>query len=123
MAEYQYKCRGCRLFFTTLDRDDISPCPVCATPATRHFAFNIGRSIPEHFNNSTGTYVSNERELRDQLKMMSDEESGRIGMDHEYTYLSPSDMMDAEAHGVTEEGLDTTHRTWHDARVNDRMPT
>ena len=122
MPEYQYKCSGCRLFFTTASRDDISPCPVCGTKASRHYSFNIGKSIPEHFNNSTGTYVNTERELRDHLKFMSDEESARIGMDHNYEYLSPADMQDPAAHGVTEEGLDSTNRTWHDALANDRMP-
>lgn len=66
--------------------------------------------MPEHFNHAVGSYVSNEREFRDALKVMSEEQSYRVGIDHEYEYLSPADMADASAHGVTEEGLEATER-------------
>jgi hypothetical protein len=114
MAEYQYHCQGCRHFFTTLSRDSIPPCPVCGTVATRHFSFGIVRSVPEHFNYSVGSYVSNERQLRDAIKVISEEQTYRTGVEHDYEYLSRADLADATAHGVTEEGLDDTYRTQHD---------
>lgn len=96
--------------FVTTSRTDIPNCPVCATPARRHFAFNVRASMPEHFNHSVGAYVSNERQLRDAIKVASEEASHRMGMDHDYQYLSAHDMADSSAHGVTEEGLDDTRR-------------
>jgi hypothetical protein len=113
MAEYQYRCQGCRLFFTTLSRTNIPPCPVCGTQSTRMFSFNIAQSVPEHFNHSVGSYVSNERQLRDAIKVMSEEQSYRTGVEHDYEYLSRSDLADQGAHGVTEEGLDETRRAKH----------
>ena len=110
MPEYQYRCPQCRLMFVTLSRTEIPPCPVCGAVSNRQFSFNVRNSLPEHFNHSVGSYVSNERQLRDALKVISDEQSARVGMDHNYEYLSPADMADASAHGVTEEGLDDTRR-------------
>jgi hypothetical protein len=36
-------------------------------------------------------------------------------MDHNYEYLSPADMADAQSHGVTEEGLEDSRRASYDA--------
>jgi hypothetical protein len=73
--------------------------------------------MAEHFSHTVGGYVNNERQLRDALKEMSDTESERVGMDHNYEYLTRSEMADASVHGVTEEGLETTHKTWHDELI------
>jgi hypothetical protein len=96
--------------FVTLSRTDIPPCPVCGNPASRNFSFNIATSVPEHFNHSVGGYVNNERELKEQIKIRSQEESERTGIEHNFEYLSRSDMADSAAHGVTEEGLEQTAR-------------
>ena len=74
--------------------------------------------MPEHFNHSVGSYVSNERQLRDALKVASAEASNRLGMDHDFQYMSPADMADASSHGVTEEGLDDTYRARHDGALH-----
>jgi hypothetical protein len=66
--------------------------------------------MPEHFNYSVGSYVSNERQLRDALKVASDQASHKSGMDTEYEYLTAADMAEPSAHGVTDEGLDDTRR-------------
>lgn len=79
--------------------------------------FNVRNSTPEHFSTAVGGYVSNDRDLRDALKRMSDEQSERVGMDHNYEYLTRSEMADPTAHGVTEEGLDTTRAHEHE-RIN-----
>lgn len=76
----------------------------------RQFTFNISRSMPEHFNHSVGSYVSNEHQMREALKVISEEQSYRVGTDHEYEYVSPHDMADMSAHGVTDEGLEETAR-------------
>ena len=99
--------------FVTVSRTEIPPCPVCRTKSIRQFNFNVRNSMPEHFNYSVGSYVSNERQLRDAIKVVGDEQYHRLGIESDYQYLSPSDMADASAHGVTEEGLDDTARATH----------
>jgi hypothetical protein len=69
--------------------------------------------MPEHFNYSVGQYVTNDHALKEEFKRLSEEQSARVGMDHDYEYVSPADMADMSAHGVTEEGLDDTARAWH----------
>jgi hypothetical protein len=74
--------------------------------------------MPEHFNHSVGSFVSNERQLRDALKVASEEASHRSGMDTDYQFMSPADMADSSSHGVTDEGLDDTYRTRHDGAIH-----
>lgn len=112
---YEYQCDGCGATVATAEPADSTPCPRCNSLARRDFSFGIARSIPEHFNNSVGHYVTNERQLRDALKSRSEETSHRLGIDHNFEYLSPHDMADSSSHGVTEEGLDATARVHHDA--------
>lgn len=114
MAEFQYKCAQCQVIFTTLSRTDIPPCPVCEQQATRDYVFQFKPDIPEHFNHSIGRYVTNERELRDAIKRQSDEASERNGIETNLEYLTRADMADPSAHGVTDEGLESTRREWRD---------
>ncbi len=92
----------------------VGPCPciVCGSVMRRGYSFSFVRSMAEHFNNSTGQYVSNSRDFGDQLKRKSEEASLRTGMDHNFV---PVDVTDAKALGVTDEGLEETHRRHHDA--------
>lgn len=66
--------------------------------------------MPEHFNNSLGQYVNNERQFKDGLKRKSDEASERMGHTVDLQPIPAADMADAKAHGVTDEGLDATRR-------------
>lgn len=78
------------------------PCDVCDHPyVVRAICrLNFTLSLPEHFNNSTGKYVSNRRDFSDQLKRKSDEMSERTGMHHNYV---PVDPTDKKAVGVTDD--------------------
>lgn len=112
MAFYQYQCQDC---FYELPLDvyagigiSISnPCPCCGGLLVRRCSFTFRRSMPEHFNTSTGAYVSNERDFRDGLKRKSEEMSIRTGMTHNY---QPVDVTDMKALGVTDDGLEETKR-------------
>ena len=112
--EYQFRCPSCGRTVTTNAPADKAIC-ACGNHASRDFSFAVTRGVPEHFNNSVGAYVSNERQLRDALKVASEEASYRNGIDTDYEYVSRADMADAASHGVTEEGLDDTRKAWHDA--------
>jgi hypothetical protein len=70
--------------------------------------------MPEHFNQSTGTYISNTREFADELKRKSEEMSNRTGMTHNY---QPVDVTDMKALGVTDEGLEHTHKVHRDTGI------
>lgn len=113
--QYQYRCPSCRHMFTTTSNTDIPPCPVCKhQPTIRKYSFSVAKSFPAHFNTATGTYVNNEREFRDALKVSSEEASYRMNQEVNYQPLFPADMAEASSHGVTEEGLYETHRVHHD---------
>jgi hypothetical protein len=100
--------------FTTLSRTDIPDCPVCSTPAQRDWVFQTRNSTPEHFNTTLGRPVNNERDLRDGLKRLSDEQSERNGIEQNFEFLTRAEMADSGAHGVTDEGLEQTRREWRD---------
>ena len=86
----------------------VVPCPTC-----HHFARKviappaIHAAMPEHFNASLGTYVRNRHDYADGLAEASEKASQRAGRDISY---GPVDLRDREALGVTDEGLDATHR-------------
>jgi hypothetical protein len=114
VVEYQYRCRGCNRLFACGQRADITTCPDCSQSATRVFAFTTSGSMKEHWNQAVGQYVSNHREMDDALKRRSEEASIRTGIDHQYEYLSPAEMKDPSAHGVSEDSLEPTRKRFGD---------
>lgn len=81
----------------------------------RDYTFNVQPAFQEHFNNSLGRPVSNYRDFREGLKMQSAEMSERMSQTVDLQPLSPSEMAEASAHGVTEEGLYETRKQMHDS--------
>ena len=112
MPTYEFQCEdGHRHELST--RQPYGPC-FCGSILKRKFSFHIGQTIPGHFNHAVGKYVSNDREFRDALKVKSEEQSERLGIEHNYTYVDPADK---QALGVTEEGLDSTHKQQRDLKM------
>lgn len=70
--------------------------------------------MPEHYNTAVGEFITSKQQFYDGLKRQSEVASIRTGIDHNYEPLDPSDMAEASSHGVTEEGLDITRKTFHD---------
>ena len=114
MGEYQYRCRSCNRLFASGTRADVTTCPDCSGPAVRKFGFYVSSGLKGHWNSAVGQYVENERQMTDALKRQSEEQSIRTGIDHQYEYVSPSEMADASAHGVSEDGLEESRRRRHD---------
>lgn len=108
--QYQFRCDACRQLYTVDNPTHPQPCPSCGLSVKRVWSFTTGKGMPEHYNNAVGQFVTNKRQFYDGLKMKSEEASIRTGMDHNYEPIDPSDMADAKAHGVTDEGLDTTEK-------------
>lgn len=122
MASYAFRCPSCRASYTIESSvhdstPEMRPCPRCGNDSIRHYGFNMARSFPEHFNQSIGQYVNNNREFTDGLKRSSAEMSERMGQHVDYQPLGPSEMAEASAHGVTEEGLEDTRRRQHDSLI------
>jgi hypothetical protein len=69
------------------------------------FSFYTHTGMKEHWNTAVGAYVSNRQQMDDALKRQSEVASVRTGVDHDYQYVSPAEMADPSAHGVTEDGL------------------
>lgn len=118
MPQYQYRCDGCGNSFTVTDRSSVPPCPTCGLHPKRVFSFTHSASMPEHFNHSIGEFVTNKRAFYDGLKRKSEESSIRMGQTVDLQPLTPSDMAEASSHGVTDEGLEETRRSWHDSRAS-----
>ena len=110
MAEYQYRCASCKRLFASGTRSDSTLCPECQGPAVRQFSFYTSGSLKEHWNAAVGRYVSNRHDMDEALKRQSDEISVRTGIDHQYEYVSPAEMADSSAHGVSEDGLEESRR-------------
>lgn len=108
MPIYEFKCKNCGQGYQASVRTLAYPEKTCTCGGEikRVFSFSIRRSMPEHFNTSTGTYVSNERALKDDFKRLSDAATERTGIPHNYV---PIDPQDKETLGVTDEGLDSTY--------------
>lgn len=65
--------------------------------------FSVRKSFAPHFNHSVGKYVSNERDFHDELK--------RAGDKNETVY---SPLAAGDIPGVTDEGMDETHKRSRD---------
>lgn len=107
---YSYLCDNCEaenhcLTFSPIGDTIQERCEYCGwiglTRAICRISTNL--SMPEHFNNSTGKYVSNKRDFRSQLDAKSDEMSARLGYDVKYGEVDPSDQKSI---GVTTDGAD-----------------
>lgn len=64
---------------------------------------NTALSMPEHFNVSTGKYVTNKQAFASQLSEQSDSMSERLGMDVNYKEVDGSDKKSL---GVTTDGIE-----------------
>lgn len=82
--------------------------------------FHFTRPMPEHYNSSLGQHVSSTREVTSALSRQSDEMSARMGFDHHYELVDPSDPS---AVGANETGLEETERRKHDLLADGHRST
>lgn len=117
---WEYQCKECGITFQTSDPNEkaamdqvcgyglyhnFDPTP-CNGLIKRVFSFSIARSMPAHYNQSAGQYISNERELKDVFKAQSEAATERTGIEHHFI---PVDPQDKERLGVTSAGLAETY--------------
>lgn len=84
------------------------------------FDFHFTRPMPDHYNHSLGQRVSNTGQVTSALSRQSDEMSERMGHDHHYELVDPTEPS---AVGVTDAGLESTERAQHDARADGHKST
>ncbi len=111
MPVYSFRCSGC---LGETERMTRNPplCSRCDLEMRRVWGFSYRPTMVEHWNQSVGKYVSNDRQFRDELKRMGEKESESTGLYHEYV---PIDINDRKACGVTDEGLDATRKVRRDS--------
>ena len=105
---YSYLCNYCGsenicLTFRRIGETLHEHCEVCGHGSLTRAICRISTklSMQEHFNNSTGQYVSNKRDFTSQLDAKSDEMSARLGYDVKYGEVDVSDQKNL---GVTNDG-------------------
>lgn len=107
---YSYLCPECgseNIHLTRLAIGDklSEPCDYCDYPFVIRAICRINAtlSMPEHFNVSTGKYVTNRQAFESQLSEQSDRMSERLGYDVNYRQV---DGTDKKALGVTSDGIE-----------------
>jgi hypothetical protein len=81
----------------------------------RVWSVRFGSVLHEHYNHSVGKPISSHRQYADELKRLSEQQTERTGIPHNYV---PVDLSDTRACGVTDEGLEETARRRHDAGLH-----
>lgn len=102
MPIFEYICDSCGHRTESTTRGDIHHCENCGLTARRRFSFRVASPFREHFNLATGAYVTNRTQFEDRLKMASEEQTLKMGMEVDY---QPVDMRDAAACGLTPEDV------------------
>lgn len=114
MPMYEYRCVACgetvdRYFnHDDEDRNALLACH-CGGNMKRKFSLAFSPVLHTHFNPTVGKEVSSMRGFKDDLKRASDAATAATGIPHNFQPLSPSELKDAAALGVTDEGLKETH--------------
>lgn len=80
------------------------PCYECGGPVRRVFSVSFPKPMVEHWNSTVGKPIRTERQFADELKRASAETSERLGHEHRFVPIDPSQV------GATHEGLDNTFR-------------
>lgn len=117
MPTYEYICPLCRTTlsdhksFTDYDPTYRPQCPTCSNFMRRNYTPPAHRpSFQPHFNAAAGKYVNSKRELQTAFDRASEAATERSGMEHRFVMHDPRDPDMKQHLGVTEQGMDETHR-------------
>jgi predicted nucleic acid-binding Zn ribbon protein len=105
MPIYEYRCSSC---LTTVvdDQPGSARACSCGDNARRVWGFRMAKVMHEHHNATTGTVVSDRRQIKNELRRLSEKASERTGIVHNYV---EADLRDTKTLRVTDEGLNTTY--------------
>jgi len=111
VPNYEYRCPWCEgesvYYHTFEDYDHPEYCPHDGVLLDKVLGAYFKTPMQGGYSPSTGSYVSSERDLADQLKVASEAASNRTGISHNFV---PIDMRDRAQTGQTDDGLDATIR-------------
>lgn len=112
---YDFECISCALACEShINETTIWRCPRCyhtlgeSIPLRK--TYRTSPSIPRvwhgHQSLTTGQWVSDRKQIKEQLHVASEERSERLQLAHNFIEV---DMNDKDTLGITDEGLDATH--------------
>lgn len=108
MTMYSYKCRTCGATFDCTTRADSIGACTCGGEFRRDYSgIKFDRVMQEHYNQTTKTAISSNRQFDNELRRQSEIRSEELGMEHRFERVDPSDK---KALGVTDEGIDQSNR-------------
>lgn len=111
MPVYEFRCPVDDATYEILHHGGPPPhIPICPTHDShlrRVYSFTKTIMFQDGYSDATGSYVSSNRDMADQLKRKSDEATARTGIPHDFVPMHPSDM---KAMASTEEGKDRAYR-------------
>ncbi len=111
MPVYEHRCSACRSVQTSEERDATKlTCALCGARLKRRYNFYSPPPFREGFNHSVGTYISSNRELREELKRASEKATIRSGTETTYAMVGPDE---ASGVGVTAELPHAVEEKWH----------
>lgn len=80
----------------------------------KQYSFYTEKPFQPHYNTSIGRYVTSQHQFDSELRRLSDAQSERTGIYHNYV---SHEARDADAFGITEDGMDDFERNRHDNPV------
>lgn len=107
MPTYEYRCPNCQTTILATEPGSSQAC-ACGANARRIWGFRLASVMHEHHSSVTGTVVSDRRQIRSELRRLSEKATERTGVVHNYV---EADLRDTKALRVTDEGLNTTYDT------------
>lgn len=82
----------------------------------RRYSFYSPTAFQPHFNHAVGQYVRTKAEFSDALKVLSDKQTARTGIPHNYV---PVDQSESIAFGADDQGMDDYHRNRYNQPILD----
>jgi len=112
MTIYGYKCRTCGQNYDSSTRaDSLGHCATegCDGEIRRKYSIVVERPMQEHWNITTNSPISSDRQFRDELKRMSEQQMLKTGIPCNYEPVDP-EMMRKHVESTDAIGLDATNR-------------
>lgn len=103
MPLYEFRCRNCGNTEHRTSRSQPT-CVMCGPDGTlmkRVYGFNMASVWQEHYNESVGEVISDEKQFKNALRRKGEEATERTGIPHSFV---PAEG-DAKSMGVSDEGM------------------
>lgn len=111
---FEYRCPVCEHRVISHVRGDRleADCDYCESPRMfkRVFSVSVKRPMQEHFNETVGMPISDERQFARELRRKGEQYTAETGIETNY---QPVDYRDKDALGVTDAGLEATRARMH----------